>query len=311
MTKQYLKKKAVEWSRSARRSVVPWLVVCLPAFVLHFNPAKAQSDSSALNHKRLRTIGVASAVGYTAGLATLNYVWYKDTERQSFRFFNDNAEWKQVDKAGHFFSSFYLSDLSSRALRTANVSERKADLIGAVSGLMLTLPIEVFDGYSDGYGASAGDVIADAVGPAFFLAQKFAWKEIRIHPKFSFHRTGYPPLRPELLGDNRFSEIVKDYNGQTYWLSFDVDKFTSFPSWLNIAIGYGAEDMIFARDQQNEQNGYHPYRQYYLAIDFDLTAIPTRSKWVKSFLYILNTVRLPAPALEFSRGQTKFHPFYL
>lgn len=287
------------------------LAVCLPAFLLHFNPAKAQYDSSVVDHKKLRTIAIASAVGYTAGLATLNYVWYKDTERQSFRFFNDNAEWKQVDKAGHFFASFYLSDLSSRALGSCNLADRKADLIGALSGLVLTLPIEVFDGYSDGYGASAGDVLADAVGPAFFLGQKLAWREIRIHPKFSFHRTNYPPLRPSLLGDNLLSEVVKDYNGQTYWLSFDIDKFTSFPRWLNVAVGYGAHDMVFARDEQNFQYGYAPYRQYFLAVDLDLTAIQTRSKWVKGLLYILNTVRLPAPAFEFSRGAAKFHPFYL
>lgn len=275
------------------------------------SPALAQGDSSTVNKKKIRTIAVVSGAAYTAGLATLNHVWYKDTERQSFRFFNDNAEWKQVDKAGHFFASFYLSDLSSRALASCKVGERKAYFIGALSGLMLTLPIEIFDGFSDGYGASAGDLVADAAGPAFFLAQKFAWQEIRIHPKFSFHRTDYPPLRPELLGDNLLSEVVKDYNGQTYWLSFDMDKFAAFPRWLNIAVGYGAHDMIFARDGQNLERGYDPYRQYYLALDVDLTAIRSRSRWVKALLYALNTVRLPAPALEFSRSGTKFHPFYL
>ena len=311
MKKLYLRKKAVERNRQlssfARRS----RILCLPVFFLLFNPAKAQQDSTVVDQKRLRTIGVASAVGYTAGLATLNHVWYKDTERRSFRFFNDNAEWKQVDKTGHFFASFHISDLTARALRSANVAERKADLIGALSGLMLTLPIEIFDGYSDGYGASTGDLLADAAGPVFFLAQKFAWHEIRIHPKFSFHRTDYPSLRPELLGDNLLSEVVKDYNGQTYWLSLDVDKFTTFPPWLNIAVGYGAHDMVFARDVQNLRQGYNPYRQYYLALDFDVTAIETRSKWVKALLYALNTVRIPAPALEFSRGRVKFHPFYL
>lgn len=280
-------------------------------FSLSLLPAKAQSDSTVVDKRKLRTIAVVSGVAYTAGLATLNHVWYKDTGRQSFRFFNDNAEWKQVDKAGHFFASFYLSDLTARALTSCHIAERKADMIGALSGLMLTLPIEIFDGFSDGYGASAGDLVADAAGPALFLAQKFAWREIRIHPKFSFRRTGYPPLRPALLGDNLLSEVVKDYNGQTYWLSFDMDKFITFPRWLNFAVGYGAHDMIYARDGQNREHGYDPYRQYYVALDIDLTSIRSRSKWVKALLYALNTVRLPAPALEFSNGGTKFHPFYL
>lgn len=253
---------------------------------------------------------LVSGAGYAAGIATLNHVWYKNTERQSFRFFNDNAEWKQVDKAGHFFASFYLSELPAGMLRRYGMRERKADIIGAASGLLLTLPIEIMDGFSDGYGASIGDVVADAAGPVFYLGQKLAWGEVRIRPKFSFHRTGYAAQRPALLGDNLLSEIVKDYNGQTHWLSVDVDKFVSFPRWLNLAFGYGAQDMIYARDHQNHLHGFKPYRQYYIALDFDLTTIRTRSKWVKTLLYLANAIRLPAPALEFSPKGSKFHPFY-
>lgn len=269
-----------------------------------------QRDSTIINKKRLRTFAIAAGAGYTAGLTILNHVWYKDTKRRSFHFFNDNAEWKQVDKAGHFFSSYQLSDISSRALQGCNMPQGKADIYGALSGFLLILPIEIFDGYSDGYGASAGDVVANAIGPLFYLGQKFAWGEIRIHPKFSFQRSGYAPLRPALLGDNLVSEVVKDYNGQTYWWSFDVDRFTKFPKWLNIAIGYGAQDMVYARDAQNKAHGFNPYRQYYLAIDFDLTTLKTRSRVLKTLLYVVNTVRLPAPAVEFSSRGTKFHPFY-
>ena len=270
----------------------------------------AQADTSAVERKRLHTFIVASAAGYTAGLLTLNHVWYKDTDRQSFRFFNDNAEWKQMDKAGHFFASFHLSALPARTLTRYGVQERKADLIGALSGFLLTVPIEILDGFSDGYGASWGDVAADAAGPAFYLGQKLVWNEVRIHPKFSFHRTGYAPLRPALLGDNLLSETVKDYNGQTYWVSVDIDKFVPFPRWLNLAAGYGAQEMVYARDRQNAAQGFHPRRQFYLALDLDLSAIRTRSKVVKTLLYLANSVRLPAPAVEFSGGKTKLHPLY-
>jgi hypothetical protein len=275
-----------------------------------FSLTYGQGDSTSLDTRKLRNLAIASGVGYTAGLITLNHVWYKDTEKQTFQFFNDNAEWKQVDKTGHFFASFYLSDLSSRALRSCNMPAKKADVYGALSGFILTIPIEILDGYSDGYGASAGDIVADAAGPLFFLGQKLAWHEVRIQPKFSFQRSGYAPLRPTLLGDDLISEIVKDYNGQTYWLSFDMDKFITFPKWLNLAFGYGAQEMIYARDHQNEAQGLNPYRQYYLAVDLDLTFIKTRSTFVKALIYLVSTVRLPAPAMEFSRGGVKFHPFY-
>ena len=269
-----------------------------------------QTDTSRVNKKRLNTIVIAGGAGYAAGLIALNHVWYKDTERHSFRFFNDNAEWKQLDKLGHFYNSFYLSYGTSKVLQWCDVETRKAHIIGAVTGFMLTVPIEVMDGFSDGYGASAGDLVADAAGPAFFLGQQLIWNEIRIIPKYSFHRTAFAPLRPELLGDNLFSEILKDYNGQTQWLSVDVDKFTAFPKWLNIAFGYGAHGMIYARDDQNHAANYYPYRQYYVAIDFDLSAIRTRSKLIKTLMFVASAIKLPSPTLEFSKNGSRFHPFY-
>jgi uncharacterized protein YfiM (DUF2279 family) len=292
---------------SNARSCVSLLTIFL---ILTALSAKAQADSTIVNRRRLNSFIIVSGAGYAAGLVALNHVWYEDTGRQSFRFFNDNAEWKQLDKAGHFFNSFQLSAFTSRMLRNCDMTERKADIAGALSGFLLVLPIEIFDGFSVGYGASLGDVVADAAGPAFFLGQQIAWGEIRIHPKLSFHRTGYAPMRPTLLGDDLLSEIVKDYNGQTYWLSVDMDKFIKFPQWLNFAAGYGAHEMIFARDAQNEAVGYHPFRQYYLAVDIDLSGIKSRSRFVKTLLYVANMLRLPAPALEFSSRGTKFYPFY-
>lgn len=295
-------------SKRHRGSTVPCILFASALFASI--TSSGQTDSTRVDRKKLRTFTIATGALYVAGVAGLNYVWYQDTGRQSFHFFNDNAEWKQMDKAGHFFSSFYLSALPSSALKGCGVGARKADLYGAVAGFALTIPIEIMDGFSSGYGASGGDALADAAGPLFFLGQQLAWSEIRISPKLSFHRTGYPPFNPQLLGDNLLSEAVKDYNGQTFWLSFDMDRFAAFPRWLNLALGYGAEGMVNARDGQNAARGYDPYRQYYLAVDFDLTAIKTRSRLLRGVLSVANAIRLPAPALEFSRKGSKFHPLY-
>jgi hypothetical protein len=112
------------------------------------------------------------------------------------------------------------------------------------------------------------------------------------------------------LGDSWSSKILKDYNGQTHWLSVDVDRFIKFPKWLNIAVGYGAEKMIYARDEQNIKVNLDPYRQYYLSIDFDLTSIKTKSKTIKTLIFIVNMIKLPAPAIEFSRKGIKCHALY-
>ncbi len=67
--------------------------------------------------------------------------------------------------------------------------------------------------------------------------------------------------------------------------------------------------MVFARDSQNRAAGYNPHRQYYIGFDFDPTAIRTRSKAVKTLLFIAGLIKIPAPALEFSsRHGVRFHP---
>jgi hypothetical protein len=273
--------------------------------------AQSSADSIHINRRRLNTFVIGGGAAYGITLAGLNELWYKGNGREAFHFFNDNREWKQVDKIGHFYSSFYLSYTTARILGWADVPARKADFAAALAGFLLLVPVEIFDGFSPAYGASAGDLIADAAGPAFYLGQRLAWKEVRIYPKFSFHRTSYAPMRPNILGSDLTSEILKDYNGQTYWLSIDMDKFIpAFPKWLNLAVGYGANGMVSADDLQNRDLGYEPIRQYYLALDFDLTAIRTRSKAVKTLIFIANMIRLPAPAVEFSPHSTRFYAFY-
>jgi len=240
----------------------------------------------------------------------LSSIWYSQYDKQSFQFFNDWPEWKQMDKFGHLYSAFQLSSIGSRALQWSGVSKKKSDLNGAITSFAIMSSIEVLDGFSAGYGASVTDLAANAVGSGIFLGQNLLWKEVRIYPKYSFHRTSFAEQRPELLGDGLLEEMIKDYNGQTIWLSVDIDKFLKFPKWLNLAVGYGAENMIYANDSQNIDQGLYPYRQLYLSLDFDLTAIKSRSKVVNTLIYFANMIKLPAPTIEFSQGKPKAYLFY-
>jgi hypothetical protein len=114
--------------------------------------------------------------------------------------------------------------------------------------------------------------------------------------------------------------MLKDYNGQTCWLSGNISAFlpktTKFPKWINIAFGYGAEGMTGAvtnPDSVNHQAIPHfdRYRQFYLSMDVDLTRIPTRSKALKAIFTIFSFIKIPFPAVEYNTlGQFKFHPFY-
>ncbi len=268
----------------------------------------AQSQASdTLNNKRLKTVIITGALSYSVTMIGLNSIWYSQHTKQSFRFFNDWPEWKQMDKAGHVYAAFQISSIGSQGLQWSGVSKNKSHKASAITSFAILSSIEILDGFSSGYGASASDWVANAVGSGFFLGQHLLWNEVRIHPKYSFHRTGFAKQRPTLLGDGLTEEMIKDYNGQTYWLSADMDKFLKFPKWLNLAVGYGAENMIYARDIQNNSLGY---RQLYVALDFDLTAIKSRSKVVNTLIFFANMIKLPAPTVEFSQGRARARFFY-
>ncbi|HCM75517.1 MAG TPA: DUF2279 domain-containing protein [Cytophagales bacterium] len=289
------------------------VLIFLVVFLSHSFFSVAQTPTQELdsvNKKKLNRLVIASSVGYTASMVVLSKAWYSEFDRQPFSFFDDSKEWFQVDKIGHFYSAFHLSNMSANALIHTGLSKRKSQKIGALSSFLMVSSIEIFDGYSAGYGASASDLVANAVGSSVFLGQQLLWNETRIYPKFSFHTTHLANQRPTILGSNFSEKVLKDYNGQTYWMSIDVDRFTRFPKWLNLAIGYGAHDFIFASKEANISNGYSPYRQYYLSIDFDLTSVKTNSKPLKALLYLANMIKLPSPTLEFTRHGVKSYAFY-
>jgi hypothetical protein len=173
--------------------------------------------------------------------------------------------------------------------------------------------IEILDGFAADYGASAGDLVANTLGAGIALGQYLAWGEIKIQIKYSFHPTSYAKKRTELLGENALQEPFKDYNGQTYWLSGNMASLTNskkIPQYLNLALGYGAEDMISADKEVNEAWGYSPYRKYFLSLDVDFEKLKGRKKGINTLLYLLNAIKLPFPTLEYSKHGFTFHPIY-
>jgi hypothetical protein len=274
----------------------------------------AQGDSTLIKKRFIPLMAGGNAV-YVGSLIYLNQVWYKNDPRTHFHFFNDNAEWLQMDKVGHFSTSFHESVFFVETLKWTGVSKKKSILFGSFAGLLYQTPIEIFDGFSAAYGASWGDEAANASGSLLVLGQYLLWDQIRFQPKFSFHRSGLASHRPNVLGSNTGQQIFKDYNGQTYWMSFNISTFlknkeSRFPRWLNLAVGYGGQNMIYARKQENYAAGFHPYRQYYLSFDVDVRHVKTRKKWVKYVLYPLNFIHIPCPAVEFSKKGINFHPVY-
>lgn len=276
----------------------------------------ADTDSVTLNKKRLAGVLVTQGVIYTASLTGLYFLWYADYPQSSFHFFNDNGEWLQVDKAGHTTAAYLLSNLGYASYRWAGVERKKAIWYGGLLSFAYMTNIEILDGFSAEWGFSPGDFAANTAGCLIFIGQQFLWDEQRFKIKYSFHTTEYPQYNPELLGENFIQQMVKDYNGQTYWLSGNISCFlpktSKFPRWINVAVGYGAEGMTGANTNVGEPApDFERYRQFYLSLDVDLSRIRTKSKTLHTILSVINILKLPFPALEFNtKGQVLFHPIY-
>lgn len=262
---------------------------------------------------RARRIIFASGAGLAAAgsLVYLDEAWYRSYASAGFHFFNDNSEWLQMDKVGHAFSCYQVGRLMMGSMRWAGFSEKQNIFIGGASGFLYMTAIEIMDGRSSGWGFSWGDMCANALGASLVISQQACWKEQRIGIKYSFHQTDLWQYRPNLLGSTLSEQILKDYNGQTYWLSVNIRSFfkeSRFPGWINLAVGYGANNMIGANSYvyvtpNGQVIGNDRYRRYFLSLDVDLTRIKTRSKFLKGLFSALNCFKIPFPALEFSRGK--------
>ena len=291
------------------------------------------TPADSLNKARLYSgIGVG-AVTYGVFAFGLNNVWYADFDRSHFHLFNDWGEWEHMDKLGHAYNGYFQSRLVYQGARWTGLNKNQSIWVGIGTSMLFQTTIEVLDGFSKEWGFSIPDVAFNLGGAAIFGFQEHYWNEQKIRLKLSSFPTSYPndvvfsedgspfslkQRAEDLYGKDLLTRILKDYNAQTVWVSANISSFVETPSWvpkwLNIAVGYGAQNMYGGFDNQwetedgqvyNTDRGRH--RQYYLSFDIDMTRIKTDNAFLKTLLSVLNIIKLPSPTLEYSRGGFKGH----
>ena len=272
--------------------------------------------SDTLNKSRRNTVVITEASVATLTLVGLNQLWYADYPKSKFHTLNDNNEWLQMDKLGHVYSSYQLGRIGTNMLAWSGVSKKNQLIYGSTIGFTFLTVVEVFDGFSKEWGFSWGDMAANAAGTSLFVGQELLWQEQRITLKYSFHQTEYAVQNPDKLGNGFSEEFLKDYNGQTYWLSINLHAFfkdSKIPSWLNVAFGYGAEGMNSGNNSNGEEtiNYQDSYRQYYFSFDIDLTRIKTNSHVLRTVFDVFNVIKIPFPTMEFNdKNGIKLHAIY-
>ncbi len=257
--------------------------------------------------KRKRIVGWTAGTGYVATMGYLSFSWY-ESAGTGFRWFNDGEEWYGLDKLGHIFSSYHVSYNLSDALEWAGYNNPQYLAAGlSFAGVGM---VEVLDGFAPGYGASAYDLIANTAGIGLFLVQ-YNMKSPLIVPRFSFQHTPYAAERPSLLGQSWYDRWLKDYNGQTYWMSIQPGSiFGDWPGWLTVDIGYGAYGMVAARNEQSVARGFTPGTEWYLSPGINWGYFKTLYPKLTPLLRILNMLKMPLPTLGWRNGSLTFYPLY-
>lgn len=295
--------------------------ICIVFFVTISTVAQSKFESfltpsDTLNLPRRNAIIISESSTMGLSLLGLNQLWYADYPRSKFHTLNDADEWLQMDKVGHVFSSYQIGRAGANILNWSGVSKKNQLVYGSTLGFTFLTAVEVFDGFSEEWGFSWSDMAANAAGTGLYVGQELLWEEQRITLKYSFHQTKYAPQRPDKLGEGFIEEMLKDYNGQTYWLSANVHSFfkeSQIPKWLNVAIGYGADGMLTGKSEtvNNLIISHQRKRQFYLSLDVDLSRIETKSHVLKTIFEVFNVIKVPFPTLELDdRGVLKVHPVY-
>ncbi len=285
---------------------------------------------------------------YSGTMYGLYNAWYKDYPLGDFHIFNDNREWNQMDKMGHWLMSYNEARWVAMGANWTGLRPKTAALVGFAGAQLIQTSFEIFDGFSEQWGFSPGDVACNTLGSGMFLAQELAWHEQRIFMKMSAMPIKYSnsPIfsttdptvsttlkrrADELYGTAPLDLFLKNYNTLAVWASFNVrslagkDKMTWWPRWLNVAVGMGSNNLFGGFDngwdsEKDCQNcprfeldpQKHPRtRQFFLSLDLDPTRLKVKNRFLRTFLQTASIIKFPAPTLEWTdRGKIFFHPVY-
>lgn len=266
-----------------------------------------------------RLIGVSSSIGtvWAGSMIGLQTIWYNDTVPNKFQFIDDSKNWLQMDKAGHVYTAYQINRLTSDLYEWSGLNKNTSAWIGFGVSMGYQTTLEILDGFSGTWGWSWGDMAANTIGSAGFTAQQLFWGEQRILPKFSYSPSPFAELRPQVLGSNFQEALLKDYNGQTYWLSFSPGSFfpeSGIPKWACISFGYSAHQKLVGSESAytDIMTGitYHEQREFLLSLDIDFSQFDIKRPWLRALVKQFNYLKIPFPAMMLRDGGLQFRPFY-
>lgn len=253
-------------------------------------------------------LGGAAAAITATGIA--NWDWGSSSFRfNSEGWFGKDTASLGMDKLGHAYSAYVLSEFFADGIETGPADRRSAAYTGAILSMGLMTYIEVFDGFSEEHGFSYEDLVVDAAGALFSVARRSVpglkekldfrllyipsrstWNALSCFPKPHCDKDGAAVRSP-----------ITDYSGQRYLLALKLSGFGEFRKsplrFVELHGGYYARG--FTREE--EERGDPLRRRLFFGIGLNVGELlfPGRARGVKGAAkWALDYIQLPYTAVH-------------
>ena len=185
------------------------------------------------NFSKEKTVLISNMAGLTAitTWGILNWDYFKNKPvKKDEGWFSDNTKDGGIDKLGHFYFSYALSNALAAIYENTGYSARQGALIGSLSSFGLTTWMEIGDSFSS-YGFSYEDFIMNFMGS---MTGYFLYSHPGIAEKID--------IRLEYRPDFNKADFTTDYENQKFLLALKFDGFEfaqkNHFKYLELHLGY-------------------------------------------------------------------------
>lgn len=245
----------------------PALYVPMPsdAFVFSEPGMQGYSFDTAIDHVASIPILTAGVVAGTFVIGIADWKWGS----ASFHFTNEGFFGKDthdlgMDKLGHAFGTYVLTDLFTHAIRRNAANPEGAELTAVALSMGVMTTVELLDGFS-GYGFAWQDIVMNAAGAGFsYLRNTVPGMRDKVDFRFEYVPSG---------NDDDNFRPYSDYSGQKYLLALKLSGFDALEDtalrFVELQAGYFARGFT---DKERE-DGDDLRREPYIGIGVNLSEL--------------------------------------
>lgn len=246
--------------------------------------------------------------GITAGTMIGSYLYVKDVwwvkNQTKFQFERTAEKYAlHIDKASHFWGGTVESDMFASGFRWSGIEEEDSYLYGALMSSLISFSVEMTDGFAVEHGFSLKDWGAGLAGAWYRYAQYKipSLRSVNFKASYWNHIPKYFEKKDQLIEQNPRRAFIDNYGNQTYWMVVNARAVSpeawqeSVPSWLGLAIGARAGDVVdvIRKDEQFREF------QLYVAVDIDVKQfLPEEGDFWQAARRILGYMHMPSPAVR-------------